>query len=200
MEQSTQDSSKMERKNGNGTVKWTDGSSFQGDFVKSTIHGKGKYKWSDGREYDGNWENGKMHGKGVFTWPDGKYYDGEYKNDKKDGYGKYFWDGKCYEGTWFNGKQNGYGAVYVNNELVLKGFWRYGKILKKDFEKKDNSDNFSILTNDHVNVRNLNGNTNTINTEVKTAPHETDADKGNRINSENKANNGVEEKKENEAH
>ena len=78
-----------------------------------------------------------MHGKGLFTWPEeGKYYEGEYKNDKKDGYGKYFWDGKCYEGTWFNGKQNGYGSIYIYNELFLKALWRYGKIIKKDFEKK----------------------------------------------------------------
>jgi hypothetical protein len=155
-------------KNGKGHVKWTDGSSFEGDFVKSTIHGYGVYKWSDGREYKGMWENGKMHGKGIFTWPDGKYYDGEYKNDKKDGYGKYVWDGKSYEGTWFNGKQNGYGCVYVNNELVLKGFWRYGKIIKKDFEKKDNADTFSILTNDNVNIRNVNGNANANNDHTQT--------------------------------
>lgn len=88
-----------------------------------------------------------MHGKGKFLWPDGKFYEGEYKNDKKDGYGKYFWDGKSYEGTWLNGKQNGYGSIYINNELILKGFWRYGKVIKKDFEKKENFDNFSLGTN-----------------------------------------------------
>jgi hypothetical protein len=88
-----------------------------------------------------------MHGKGKFTWPDGKFYEGEYKNDKKDGYGKYFWEGKSYEGTWLNGKQNGYGSIYINNELILKGFWRYGKVIKKDFEKRENFDNFSLGTN-----------------------------------------------------
>lgn len=147
-------------KNGKGLVKWTDGSSYEGDFVRSCIHGKGTYKWSDGREYTGNWMNGKMHGKGMFTWPDGKYYDGEYKNDKKDGYGKYVWEGKRYEGTFFNGKQNGYGAVYVNDELVLKGMWRYGKTITKEFEKKDNRDNFSILTKEQENERTQNGHVN----------------------------------------
>jgi len=140
-------------KNGKGKVTWTDGSTFEGDFVNGMIHGYGVYKWSDKREYKGHWMNGKMHGKGIFTWPDGKYYDGEYKNDKKDGFGKYFWDGKCYEGTWFNGKQNGYGSVYFKDEIILKAFWRYGKIIKRDFEKNNNFDNFSVATdNVHKNM------------------------------------------------
>ena len=147
-------------KNGKGLVKWTNGSSFEGDFVNNSIHGNGVYMWSDGRVYKGQWMNGKMHGKGYFIWQDGKYYDGDYKNDKKDGFGKYFWNGKFYEGTWFNGKQNGYGAVYVNNELILKGIWRYGKIIKKDFEKKDNFDSLSIATNDNNTVKSLFGNGN----------------------------------------
>ena len=147
-------------KNGKGIVKWTDGSCYEGDFLKGIIHGDGVYKWSDGRIYTGFWINGKMHGKGLFTWPEGgKYYDGEYKNDKKDGYGKYYWEGKCYEGTWFNGKQNGYGSIFVNNELFLKAFWKYGKIIKRDFEqKKDNFENFSIGTNENNNFKTLSAN------------------------------------------
>ena len=123
------------KKNGKGLVKWKDGSVFEGDFFNSTIHGYGVYAWSDGRVYKGYWQNGKMHGKGKFTWPDGKYYEGEYKHDKKDGAGKYFWNGKVYEGTWLNGKQHGFGSVYYGTVLFLQGLWRFGKLIKKDFEK-----------------------------------------------------------------
>ncbi len=123
-------------KQGKGKVIWKDGSNFEGYFVTSSIHGYGEYKWADGRTYVGQWQNGKMHGKGKFTWPDGKYYEGEYKNDKKDGFGKYYWNNKCYEGTWMNGKQNGYGSIFYGNVLFLKGFWRFGKLIQKTYEKQ----------------------------------------------------------------
>jgi len=56
-------------------------------------------------------------------------------------------NGKMFEGTWFNGKQHGNGMIYQNNEVVVKGIWRYGKIIKKLFEKdKGIGDNYSIYT------------------------------------------------------
>ena len=140
-------------KSGKGIVRWPDGSYYDGDFENNVIHGKGAYNWADGRVYVGMWQNGKINGKGKFTWPDGKTYEGEYKNDKKDGFGRYTVDGKAYEGTWFNGKQNGYGAYIVNNEVIMKGFWRYGKVIKRDWEKKDNIDTFSVGTNGNVDVK-----------------------------------------------
>ena len=43
------------------------------------------YKWSDGKSYEGDWLNNKMHGWGHLIWPDGKQYIGEFEEDKRHG-------------------------------------------------------------------------------------------------------------------
>jgi len=128
-------------KNGKGRAMFKDGSEYFGEFLNNCIHGKGTYKWTDGRVFAGDWVQNKMQGKGKFTWPDGKYYEGEYKNDKKDGFGKYCWNNSnYYEGIWFNGKQHGHGSIYnMKGEMVERGIWRYGKLIKKEFKKEKDS-------------------------------------------------------------
>lgn len=126
-------------KTGKGSAFFNDGSEYNGEFLNNSIHGKGSYKWYDGRIYNGDWVHNKMQGKGKFSWPEGKYYEGDYKNDKKDGFGKYFWNNNTYyEGTWFNGKQHGHGAMFSSKgELIERGIWRYGKIIKSEVKRGD---------------------------------------------------------------
>ena len=38
-------------KTGKGKFTWTNGSSYEGEFLNNSIHGKGFYKWPDGRTY-----------------------------------------------------------------------------------------------------------------------------------------------------
>ena len=73
-----------------------------------------------------------MDGNGKFTWEDGKTYIGSYVNDKKQGFGKLIWNNnKYYEGNWDNNKQHGEGLYFLNGK-VLKGTFRYGKIITKN--------------------------------------------------------------------
>ena len=46
------------------------------------MNGKGKFVWSDGRTYDGEYVNDKKQGHGIFTWPTGKKYDGQWLDNK----------------------------------------------------------------------------------------------------------------------
>jgi hypothetical protein len=38
-------------KHGHGKFIWSDGSTYDGEFLENNIHGQGEYHWSDGRIY-----------------------------------------------------------------------------------------------------------------------------------------------------
>ena len=44
---------------------WSDGSSYEGEFVDWFKEGYGVFRWSNGSIYKGNWKSDKRHGKGV---------------------------------------------------------------------------------------------------------------------------------------
>ena len=118
-------------KEGYGELKFEDGTIYKGDFKEDKFEGKGKIIFSNGREYEGEFKNNKMDGSGVFTWEDGKKYIGKYTDNIKQGKGKLSWnENKYYEGEWFNNKQHGDGMYYLNGKL-LKGKFRFGKIISK---------------------------------------------------------------------
>ena len=75
-----------------------------------------------------------MDGDGVFIWEDGKKYIGKYIGNIKQGYGKLSWnENKYYEGEWYNNKPHGTGKYFLNGKL-LKGKFRFGKIISKKDE------------------------------------------------------------------
>ncbi len=45
--------------------------------------GHGVYKWSDGRVYDGNWLRGKQHGNGKYLLPDHTVKLGIWENGRR---------------------------------------------------------------------------------------------------------------------
>ena len=118
-------------KNGYGELKMKDGTIYKGEFKEDKFDGKGKIIFSNGREYEGEFKNNKMDGDGVFIWEDGKKYIGKYNCNIKQGYGKLSWnENKYYEGEWFNNKPHGAGMYFFNGKL-LKGKFRFGKIISK---------------------------------------------------------------------
>jgi hypothetical protein len=50
-------------------------------------HGNGTMKWTDGACYEGQWKHGKAYGLGRFTLSNGDVYFGSWKNDKAHGWG-----------------------------------------------------------------------------------------------------------------
>jgi hypothetical protein len=53
--------------NGDGVMKWLDGSMYDGKLQRSVFMGFGKFRWADGSEYEGIWKQSKRHGMGTFT-------------------------------------------------------------------------------------------------------------------------------------
>jgi hypothetical protein len=54
-------------KSGFGTLKYKDGSMYQGHFIEGLKHGQGMQKYRNGTMYEGFWENDLQHGEGTFT-------------------------------------------------------------------------------------------------------------------------------------
>ena len=58
-------------------------------------HGQGTFTWPDGSEYVGYWKFGKREGHGIRTYAGRGKYVGEFKDGKKNGQGTFtFTDGR----------------------------------------------------------------------------------------------------------
>ena len=83
---------KKEQWTGLGTIKFPDGSKYQGQTKKGLFHGKGRMTHSNGDIYQGEWKDGKASGHGVFIDQQGSMYEGEWKNDQYHGQGTEQWN------------------------------------------------------------------------------------------------------------
>lgn len=49
---------RYDQKAGKGTYVWSSGNTYTGDFENDERHGKGEMKWTDHSSYDGDWVRG----------------------------------------------------------------------------------------------------------------------------------------------
>lgn len=54
---------------GYGIYVYSDGVTYEGQYVDDKKTGYGFYYWTDGRKYEGWWYKGKQHGLGIFKDP-----------------------------------------------------------------------------------------------------------------------------------
>jgi hypothetical protein len=99
-----------ERNNCTGSVTYTNGATYVGDWRDDKRSGQGTYTFADGRTYVGDWKDGKKIGQGTFTFADGAIYVGDWRDDKRSGQGTYTWSGGKYVGDWKDGKMTGQGT------------------------------------------------------------------------------------------
>ena len=64
------------KKNGQGTMTYSDGSHYVGDWLDNKRHGMGTSSYPSGGRYGGMWEAGRPHGIGTYTRADGTKYSG----------------------------------------------------------------------------------------------------------------------------
>jgi hypothetical protein len=87
--------------------------SYDGDWKENKRHGLGKYvyKQSEGTVYEGEWVKDLRHGKGIVRFKDGSIYSGDIKKERIDGEGTWIYkDGSQYTGAFRNGLRSGYGT------------------------------------------------------------------------------------------
>lgn len=118
---------------GKGKQFWSDGTLYDGTWMKGVAHGRGKLARPDGYAYVGNFMEGKKHGEGneflmdlsryrggfadgwkhghgVFEWSSGASYNGEFREDAMHGEGVFVWsDGRTYRGQWLKNHMHGQG-------------------------------------------------------------------------------------------
>ena len=82
--------------------------SFEGEYLNGKEH-KGTMIYTDGSKYEGEWENGKFHGQGKHTLNDGGYYEGGWDKGLRHGWGKFVHsgDGGITEGEFVYGEPPG---------------------------------------------------------------------------------------------
>ncbi|MBN3294478.1 MORN4 protein, partial [Polypterus senegalus] len=74
------------RRHGVGHLKFSDGTTYAGQFENGLFNGRGVLTFSDGSRYEGEFSQGKFQGVGVFTRFDGMKYEGEFKSGRVEGY------------------------------------------------------------------------------------------------------------------
>jgi hypothetical protein len=90
-------------RHGNGTMTYSNGNIYVGEWLYDKFDGVGEYIWADGRRFIGGFKRDKIEGRGTGFWPDGRIYEGEYKSDLADGHGLVTLpSGRSFEGTFAN--------------------------------------------------------------------------------------------------
>ena len=116
---------------GDGIIKYSDGTYYEGQFRNDKYQGKGKILFKNGGSYEGDFNKNLIHGKGKYIYPGGKIYEGDFQNGMKHGFGKISWsENKYFEGFWINNRQHGEGKYYLNGR-TLNAIFRYGKLIMK---------------------------------------------------------------------
>lgn len=110
--------------------------------IGNCINGQGTLTYTNGDKYIGNFENGKADGQGSFTYQDGSKYVGEFKNDKFDGHGTLAYaDGNKYVGEFKNDKVNGQGILTYADGNKYVGEFKNGQLVQNNPQATTQADN-----------------------------------------------------------
>ena len=138
-----------EKINGNGSMEFSSGKKFVGNFINGKINGFGRYIDENGDIYEGVFDNGELNGNGkiIKIKEDDNdinktrkalnkiTYIGNIKNFKKEGFGKEIGPDYIYKGNYHNDMKNGKGKLtflnmgdsyegdFINDKIT--GFGKY---------------------------------------------------------------------------
>ena len=135
--------------NGSGTMVFSTGHKYTGEFKDGVRHGKGvmllpggrklvgvwvtneiregTFTAPDGSIYEGHWEFRERNGQGTLTFPDGRKYVGEFKSDQIHGQGTMTWpDGRVYAGDFHFGARTGQGTMTYPDGQKYSGEFKDG--------------------------------------------------------------------------
>jgi hypothetical protein len=134
---------------GKGIYKWTNGNTYEGDWVKGILTGKGTFKWKSGDVYTGEFVNGELNGKGIKNYANGNVFEGDWVKGEQTGNGIYKWtNGDVYTGEFVNNELNGKGNKKLANGDVYEGDWVKGNRTGKGIFEWKSGD---VYTGDFIN-------------------------------------------------
>lgn len=136
---------------GEGTMKYSDGKVYTGDWVDGVQQGQGRMQYNNNDIYDGEWSNGKRNGKGTYTWSDEKKYEGTYVDDVRNGEGIFSgWVDLTngYSGTYYGESKNdqfdGSGYFLFDNGDRFDGIYKENLYWTGVYTRKDGS-SFEVI-------------------------------------------------------
>ena len=111
-----------------GTLTFTNGTIYTGEFKNNLEHGQGETKYYNGNNYKGEYRNGQRNGVGTMKYTDGSIYMGEWVHDNRNGHGiRVYADGGVYNGNWVDDLRNGQGELRYADGAIYIGGWLNGK-------------------------------------------------------------------------
>ncbi len=112
---------------GLGTMIYSDGSKYIGEFKESKFNGKGTYTDANGNKYICEFKDDKCNGQGTYIDVDGSKYVGGIEGYQLSGQGTMIFANKDkYVGGWSNDLMHGDGTLVKADGKVIKGTWDEG--------------------------------------------------------------------------
>ena len=110
---------------GAGTVKYRNGSTFQGIFSEGETNGYGKYTFKAGGMVEGHFSPGwVLNGDGVWRYVNGMTYSGVFVDSLKEKQGRLVYEnGDVYIGQFLGDMRSGIGKLTQSNGSEYEGAW-----------------------------------------------------------------------------
>ena len=125
---------------GKATFVFSDGETYEGEWLDNMYEGQGKVRYTNGNTYAGGWKANLQDGQGKQVWISGSTYEGEWKEGYQHGHGVYTLAGtttgfNVYDGQWERGRKEGRGKLTISKKNAIleeyDGEWkadrRHGK-------------------------------------------------------------------------
>ena len=113
---------------GYGTMIYTNGERYEGNWHNGIKHGQGTYVYTNKAKYEGGWELGQKHGIGRLIFPNGDVYVGSFEDGFRQGEGELkFAKGGFYKGGFLRDEFDGFGHLEVNH-LIYDGYFQNGRM------------------------------------------------------------------------
>ena len=119
---------------GKPNYEYADGTRYYGRVnVDRPADGRGTMVFSTGNRYDGEFRNGSREGCGTYSFSNGKRYVGQFKADRFEGLGIWLLgDGDRYVGAFKDNRCHGEGIFLFSDNRSQRGIWQNGKLVNGD--------------------------------------------------------------------
>jgi hypothetical protein len=108
-------------RDGEGVMSMPLGRTLKGRFERNAIF-DGTYTDPDGSVFTGRWEFRERNGRGTLKYPDGRVYEGDFKGGARSGKGVMTWpSGRKYDGDFVQGQRTGKGTMSYPDGRVYAG-------------------------------------------------------------------------------
>lgn len=132
------------RQEGRGSMIYTNGDVYTGEWLDNKRCGHGTIKYADGRVYEGEWDEDAMTGCGHLVYPTGDQYEGCFAKNQRNGVGVEVTvtTKEKYTGHFKSDARDGKGVLELANGVVYEGTFAAGVMSGKGNMRFLNGDSY----------------------------------------------------------